>query len=277
MKIKILGSGAYERIPSMFCNCEVCNLSRKKGGKYIRTQSSTIIDEDLLIDFGEDNYLHFLNNGLNFNKVKGVLITHTHSDHFYGPDLKMLGSFFAKNTTNEINFLGSYATEELFNGVKGRNNCTFNKLTEYQPFVFGEYTIIPIPANHSTTSAFCYIIKKGEKTLFYSQDTAILKEEVYQNLAKLNVKINCVIADCTCCLWQKEYCGEHMSLLDNVIHKNKLLELGLLAKGCKWVINHFSHNAMFKPNGEPATIEELENKAKEYNMEVAFDGFTIEI
>ena len=61
MKIQIMGTAAYERVPAMFCTCAACDYARKNKGKAIRSQAQTLINDDLLIDFGQDNYLHYLN------------------------------------------------------------------------------------------------------------------------------------------------------------------------------------------------------------------------
>lgn len=82
MKFQYLGTAAAEGIPAIFCQCENCEKIRKKGGKNIRTRSQAIINDDLLIDFNADSYIHFLNNNIDTSKIKYCLITHTHSDHF---------------------------------------------------------------------------------------------------------------------------------------------------------------------------------------------------
>ena len=51
MKIQILGTAAYERVPALFCGCTTCVYARTHGGKNIRTQAQTLINEDLLVDF----------------------------------------------------------------------------------------------------------------------------------------------------------------------------------------------------------------------------------
>lgn len=33
MKIKYLGTAAAERIPAMFCKCDVCRAARENGGR----------------------------------------------------------------------------------------------------------------------------------------------------------------------------------------------------------------------------------------------------
>ena len=58
MKIKFYGTAAAEGFPGMFCSCETCEKARKAGGKNIRTRSQTVINNELMIDFSADTYLH---------------------------------------------------------------------------------------------------------------------------------------------------------------------------------------------------------------------------
>ena len=58
MKIKYLGTAAYEGVPSLFCGCETCKKSLEAGGKNLRTRSQALIDGQLLIDFPPDTLVH---------------------------------------------------------------------------------------------------------------------------------------------------------------------------------------------------------------------------
>ncbi len=42
MKIKYLGTAAYEGLPAIFCECDTCNEARKRKGKNIRTRSQAL-------------------------------------------------------------------------------------------------------------------------------------------------------------------------------------------------------------------------------------------
>ena len=44
MKVQYLGTAAAERIPGMFCNCEVCRRALALGGKNIMTQAQVLIE-----------------------------------------------------------------------------------------------------------------------------------------------------------------------------------------------------------------------------------------
>ncbi len=60
MKLQYLGTAAAEAIPAIWCNCEVCQNARKMRGKDIRTRSQVLINEDLMVDFPPDAYMHML-------------------------------------------------------------------------------------------------------------------------------------------------------------------------------------------------------------------------
>ena len=107
MKINYLGTGAAERIPGIFCNCKLCKYAREKKGREIRTQTQLIIDDVLLIDFPGDSYLHLLQYDLCFADFDSLLISHWHSDHFYGEDLAYRMSGYALDIPNRLTVYGN--------------------------------------------------------------------------------------------------------------------------------------------------------------------------
>ena len=60
MKLTFNGTSAAEGFPGLFCECEHCQKARILGGKNIRTRSSCLIDEQYLMDFPPDVYMHVL-------------------------------------------------------------------------------------------------------------------------------------------------------------------------------------------------------------------------
>ena len=76
MKLHYLGTAAAEAIPAVWCNCEVCKKIRKTRGKDVRTRSQVLINDDLMVDFPQDSYMHMLQNDLEFYKLKYVIFTH---------------------------------------------------------------------------------------------------------------------------------------------------------------------------------------------------------
>ena len=82
MKIKVLGTSAATSMPLAFCNCEVCKNARKNGGKDIRKRASIVINDEMLIDLGPDSLCSCSIYGIDAGKIKYLLQTHSHSDHF---------------------------------------------------------------------------------------------------------------------------------------------------------------------------------------------------
>lgn len=83
MKLTFLGTGAGETYPGYWCECPHCTYARKHRGKNLRTNSSMVIDEELLIDIGPSCFDNAARFGVNLSKLKTLLVTHPHEDHLY--------------------------------------------------------------------------------------------------------------------------------------------------------------------------------------------------
>ena len=117
MKIKYYGTGASEGIPALFCKCPVCEEARKNGGRDIRSRSQALINDDLLVDFPPDTFMHIVYGGLDLQSIHTCLITHSHSDHLYVEDKipisilnsnKMIMSKFYNEFINNSNIEKEY-------------------------------------------------------------------------------------------------------------------------------------------------------------------------
>ena len=95
MKLKFLGTAAYEGVPSLFCDCEVCKKSAAAGGRNLRSRSQALLNDDLLIDFPADTVWHSQKYGLDWSKITDCIVTHSHSDHLYAADTAMLANGYA--------------------------------------------------------------------------------------------------------------------------------------------------------------------------------------
>lgn len=86
--MEVLGSGTSSGIPTIGCDCWVCNSSNPRNK---RLRSSVLFrlgggddERRLLVDVTPDIRIQALRAGL--SSVHGVLITHTHADHCHGLD-----------------------------------------------------------------------------------------------------------------------------------------------------------------------------------------------
>ena len=107
MKLHYLGTAAAEAIPAVWCNCEVCKKIRKTRGKDVRTRSQVLINDDLMVDFPQDSYMHMLQNDLEFYKLKYVIFTHSHQDHFYPEEFAMRSEGFAAGIEEPVHVYGN--------------------------------------------------------------------------------------------------------------------------------------------------------------------------
>lgn len=275
MKIKILGTAAYERVPAMFCQCAVCEQARKLGGKNIRSQAQAIINDDLLVDFGQDNYLHYLNSGADYTKLKNILLTHAHPDHFMPNELLMTTRGYGHNDmTEEIGVWGNRYCVEKYGYNEGLPMmCCMHQIAGFDTFQAGSYTVTALPADHGTAEDVVFVISDGEKTLLYNNDTGLWRDEVYDFVAANGYYFDAVLSDCTLGFLDRKG-THHMCVGNNITHRQRLLELGCICQDTPWVITHFSHNGLFI-DGQPVSAEKLEQIASEYGMIAAYDGIVI--
>lgn len=270
MKLHFLGSGAYDAIPSPFCSCSTCLRSRLAGGRNIRTRTQLLIDEDMLIDFNADTIQHFFQYKIDSSKIKYCLITHSHSDHLYVPDILIpqyselaakVSYYSAKSGYNMINT----GIEETPNMKK---YASATCIQAYQEFYCGNYKVLPLAANHDPDSTpVFYAIEKNRKRILYAHDTGVFEENVFPALKTFG-SFDLISFDCTGAL-RKDYRDGHMCLETNLEMLEKLQRIGVVKPSTILVLNHFSHNG-------GATYDELV-QAVPKEFIVGFDGLTIEI
>lgn len=273
MKITYYGTAASEGWPGIFCQCDVCRKARLLGGKNIRTRSQALINDDLLLDLPPDNYLHSLFYGLETDKIRTLLITHSHSDHFYPEDLEFLEEPYSHTYPDILQVYGNEAVEQGILRARKRlggekDRFLFHRAEGNVPFSVGEYTVLPLYASHAREErCLFYWIAQGNKSVLYAHDTGALTQENLDVLAQVPGKLSLVSLDCTS---QKERDGGyHMGLLDAAEQKDRLLARGLADEHTIWVVNHFSHNGGW-------LHEEMDEQARKYGMRASYDGLSIE-
>ena len=273
MKLKYLGTAAAEGIPGMFCNCRVCRNALKIRGKEIKTRSQALLDDKLLIDFPADTYMHILNHGLDLRNIHNVIITHSHADHFYPNDFWCRFEGIAYDIVEEP--LNIYVTEAGYNEAlrqlgedMNETRVKFHKIAPFEPFDVEDYHIIPLAADHdSSSNPVIYIIEKGEKSLLYANDTGIFPDSTWDYLEKYNKKFELISLDCTG-MAQKNWRRSHLCLNTDKEVYDRLTEIGVCDKNTIVYVNHFSHNGML-------THKELVVEAEKYGFLVTYDGLEV--
>lgn len=274
MKIHYLGTGAAEGIPAIFCECAVCKNARERAGKEIRTRMQVLIDDEVLIDFGPDTYMHSLQYGIDLSLIKHCLITHAHEDHVYPHDIRCRKKNRAllECNTHPLRIYGSKGVEELLkpmeNGyVTKEGNVVFSRVVPFQKIEIGKYQIIALPAIHKTTEPLVFAIKKNEKTMLYCHDSDVLDEKTFQYLADQRFVFDLVSMDCTEGNKHIDYRG-HMNFERNRIMRDMLHNYGLSKNNTIFVLGHISHNGL-------VSHREAEEIMASDSFVVAYDGLVI--
>lgn len=275
MILKYLGTAAAEGFPAMFCKCAVCERARRSGGRNIRTRSQAIVDEELLIDFPADTYLHVLYGGLRLEKVRNLIITHAHSDHLYPADFEMRREGFAHGLSSCLTVYGTSAVISVCRGIphiallEVQGRIAFKQIVPFEPFEAGGYRITPLAANHDAAAGpVFYLVEKGNEALLYANDTGYFPEETWQYLEKSRPGIGLVSFDCTCGIYDNR--NGHLGFHNVLEVRERLYEIGCISQESIIAITHFSHNG-------GATYDEMCETAEKEQILVAYDGMKIEV
>ncbi len=148
MKIKILGTRG-----------EI-----KPTSAYHSKHSGILIDDKILIDLGEKEFLKY--------NPKVVLITHLHPDH----------AFFTKNENNFPQVkIPIYAPEKYQNSPI--------EILKKSKTILG-YKITPIPTEHSLkVKSQAYLIEKDNQKILYTGDLFWIKKQYQNKLKNLSIVI----------------------------------------------------------------------------------------
>lgn len=275
MKIKYLGTGAYEGLPAMFCECENCREARKRGGKNIRTRSQALINDELLIDFNCDTYIHMLTHNFNMSDITDCIITHAHSDHLYAENINLRLPTYSRLVNKQPFCI--YGSETVTKTLKSEaaetekdNTAVFITVKPYETFRVSGFEITPLPALHDPKSGpFIYIIKDNDKCMLYANDTGIFYDEVFDYLKNSGIYFNFISLDCTAGFMDIDY-DSHMNIKRNLLVRDRLYKNGNADENTIIYLNHFSHNAT------DVLYEEMTKKANELGFLVTYDGLEAE-
>ncbi len=254
MKYKFYGTAAAEAIPALWCECEVCKKARERGGRNIMTRSQQTINDELLIDFSQDTYIHVLQ-GLPLSKIHTLIVTHSHADHLYPYDIaarKEGCAYFDEEeqpldvwvVKSGIGYIETAFKDERID--KNTKRFRIHEIKPFEPFVTKEgYKVTPLKANHGTSvDAVFFLIERDGKCVLHANDTGYFPKETWEYLEKHPVHINFAEFDCTS-INRTEDGDErdnHMNFptADHVC--SNLRKLGMIDDTTICVINHFSHN-----------------------------------
>lgn len=275
MKLKYFGTAAAEGVPALYCDCDVCEQARKLKGKDFRTRSQSMVNDDLLIDYPADTYMHVLNHGLPLHKIKHLIVTHAHSDHLYVTDLTMMRPGYAtRKDTSPVNIHGSSAVVKKLRSSAAICEMEENKFIiiheeiAFKPFEANGYKITPLEADHHTAEVpFIYIIEKDGKAILYAHDTGYFPESTMKYLEETKPRVDFATFDCCFSLRHKD--RNHLGFDEVMIMKSRLEEIGVIDNNTICCVNHFSHNG-----GE--LYENMKNHSEKFGILTSYDGMEVE-
>lgn len=277
MKIKVLGSGSSEGFPAIFCCCSSCIRAQEAGGKNIRSRSQFYVDEDMMIDFGDDTFYHSLNENISLSKLKHLLITHSHIDHFNPTIFRYRGGYFASSVSAEL--LEVYATpavKEIYDNMdrgrpseEVRSKIQFHVPAEFETFTAGAYTLHALSASHmKNEKCYIYVVEKDGKRVLFGNDSDYYPEETFKYLKGMHLDL--VFLDCTFGLHSLGPNSSHMGLPENIKVKERFLQNGTADESTVFVCHHFAHSCN-------STHEELQEKLAKHGFLASYDGMSFEL
>lgn len=277
MKIQYLGTAAAEGWPGLFCTCKNCEQARQLKGKNYRSRSQVLINDNLLFDFGPDTYYHANTFDVNFSKIETVLLTHSHTDHFYPTDLILRAVPYAYD--RDKNIMTLYGNEKCQSKYEqmldteddsaNLKSCVnFKRIKPFDSFTASDYNIQSLKAEHDPREdCLLYTITdKSGKSLFYGNDTGYMSEITWEHLKDYHFDV--VSLDCT--MGKTPGCSSHMGIEENIQVRERMLSLGCADKNTTFIMTHFSHNGCLLHH-------ELTERAGQIGFSVAYDGMIIEI
>ena len=282
MKITFLGTAAATAMPLPFCDCMVCKMSRKLKGKNIRKRSSVAINNDLLIDLGPDSAIACIEYDINLSKIKYILQTHVHSDHFDAGHLVTRHLDYASENIKSITLVSSPDTMkalnrkiqnedskiDIFNEECQRELAvSLNIISHKEAIILGDYKISAFESLHDVSEqSLIYLIENKGKTILYGTDLLEISEEVYSLLKGHFIDI--MILDQT---YGAGYnAGGHLDAEQVIEIINRMKEMNIINENSQIFATHISH--------EGNSIHEvMEEVASQNFYNVAYDGCIIEI
>ena len=151
MKLTFLGTGTSCGVPTIGCQCQVCQSTDPKDK---RLRCSALLETEttrLLIDCGPDFRQQIM--PLPFRKIDGILITHAHYDHMGGmDDIRPYCQFGEINVYADpiackglLEMLPYCFAENRYPGVPA---IGLHEVHKHEPFCVGDFNIMPIEVMH---------------------------------------------------------------------------------------------------------------------------------
>ncbi|MBR3927475.1 MAG: hypothetical protein IKJ65_00580 [Clostridia bacterium] len=286
MILTYLGTAASEGWPAFFCRCPICREAQKRGGKDFRNRACAIVDEDLLLDISPDIYAARKHQNVDLTRIKNVLFTHSHKDHFNPELLRWYApNFAAENDRTPLMLYGSEGVKAVFDRLNDiwRSHYSdgwfsFCALEEFKRTQIDENTFVTMfPAIHSIDDACIYLIERNGRKLFYMHDSCMLKEEVLKALEGEN--IDCFSIDATRgVIKTPENVNAHHMGFDAVLKMRRIfIERKIGREDSRYIANHICIHSCTDESGKMYFHEDMEKLLHGTGAFPSFDGMKVQI
>ncbi|WP_325200398.1 MBL fold metallo-hydrolase [Oscillibacter sp.] len=271
MKLKIWGSGGGEGVPSMFCSCATCQKARELKGRDVRTRSCSMLNDRVMLDFGQDVFLNAVRYGANLSELSAIVFTHAHIDHLASEELCMKAPDYCD--IPEGKRLPIYGNSTCISEIRrelvydlGRvpDIFDFHVLRAWETVQVGTLRITPLSARHTVLEeAFLLLIEEGDVRYLHCMDTSTPGEETMKYLA--GKRLDGITMDCTYGDSREQSDG-HMGLPANIRLKERLLAQGSADEHTQFLLSHIAHHSTLMH-------EDLAALAAKSGLTAAYDGF----
>jgi len=271
MEIRLLGTGSAEGCPGLFCGCTICERSRVLGGRNLRSRTSALVDGVLKIDFPADTLHHVLTQNLDLTRLRALLFTHAHNDHFAVRELQYRAWMFVpRPLTDPLAVFGPCDVIQQVHAELDLDEAriTTTGLMAWTPATVAGRTVTPIPANHSPDlTCFNFLVSDGRTTLLYATDTGWYAEDTWGVLERQ--RLDAVVVECSKGMDENGY-RAHLSVPEVIRFRRRLVESGSLPAAAPVVTTHHSHlSGMLH--------EDLEAALNPQGIQVGWDGLVIRL
>ncbi|NOZ24093.1 MAG: hypothetical protein GXP25_23700 [Planctomycetes bacterium] len=267
MRALLLGSGASDIQAPYQCECENCRTVRQRDGRSLRTYTSLLLDNELLVDCGgtvPEQMKKFAPTA----RVKQVFITHADRDHLNSVALARVPADAARLG---LPIYGSSAVTSLVR-YEIQRHVTLHPMSPLKPTAAGDWTALPLPARHrgQPGDSLIYVFSRQGKSLLYACDTGPLPEETVEALAGMT--LDAVVAEATF-----GHAGEHPDLPSAHMNfplvcemRQDFLRRGIIGDSTPFIAAHVSLH--FCP-----PHEESAQWLRERGVALAFDGMQFDL